>query len=99
MNDTKLADLAVSILSQLPTPKVEAFYWVAITFSQTLGAALGDWVADDTPLGFLGGHPLWRGPRGCCRPLFLDRRLARLVILGGLHPHPTAWRHGRRFSR
>jgi hypothetical protein len=25
MNDTKLADLAVSILSQLPTPKVEAF--------------------------------------------------------------------------
>ena len=30
------------------TPKVEAFYWVAITFSQTLGTALGDWVADST---------------------------------------------------
>src|SRR6202040_2471682 len=28
------------------TPKVEAFYWVAITFSQTLGTALGDWMAD-----------------------------------------------------
>jgi uncharacterized membrane-anchored protein len=27
------------------TPKVEAFYWVAITFSQTLGTALGDWTA------------------------------------------------------
>src|SRR5580704_13890328 len=26
------------------TPKVEAFYWVAITFSQTLGTALGDWM-------------------------------------------------------
>jgi uncharacterized membrane-anchored protein len=25
---------------------VEAFYWVAITFSQTLGTALGDWTAD-----------------------------------------------------
>jgi uncharacterized membrane-anchored protein len=25
---------------------VEAFYWVAITFSQTLGTALGDWMAD-----------------------------------------------------
>ena len=27
------------------TPKVEAFYWAAITFSQTLGTAVGDWVA------------------------------------------------------
>jgi uncharacterized membrane-anchored protein len=37
------------------TPKVEAFYWVAITFSQTLGTALGDWTADDTGLGYDGG--------------------------------------------
>jgi uncharacterized membrane-anchored protein len=37
------------------TPKVEAFYWVAITFSQTLGTALGDWTADDTGLGYEGG--------------------------------------------
>src|SRR6202050_3380481 len=28
------------------TPKVEAFYWVAITFSQTLGTALGGWMGD-----------------------------------------------------
>ena len=27
------------------TPKVEAFYWATITFSQTLGTALGDWIA------------------------------------------------------
>ena len=27
------------------TPKVEAFYWTTITFSQTLGTALGDWMA------------------------------------------------------
>jgi uncharacterized membrane-anchored protein len=37
------------------TPKVEAFYWAAITFSQTLGTALGDWIADTTALGYLGG--------------------------------------------
>ena len=37
------------------TPKVEIFYWVTITFSQTLGTALGDWMADDTGLGFEGG--------------------------------------------
>jgi uncharacterized membrane-anchored protein len=37
------------------TPKVESFYWAAITFSQTLGTALGDWMADNTGLGYDGG--------------------------------------------
>jgi uncharacterized membrane-anchored protein len=37
------------------TPKVEAFYWAAITFSQTLGTALGDWMADTGGLGYEGG--------------------------------------------
>ena len=32
------------------SPKVEIFYWVTITFSQTLGTALGDGMADDTGL-------------------------------------------------
>jgi uncharacterized membrane-anchored protein len=36
------------------TPKVEVFYWLTITFSQTLGTALGDWVADLGP-GYSGG--------------------------------------------
>ncbi|HQT78908.1 MAG TPA: hypothetical protein PLD10_17790, partial [Rhodopila sp.] len=37
------------------TPKAEAFYWAAITFSQTLGTALGDWTADSGGLGYEGG--------------------------------------------
>jgi uncharacterized membrane-anchored protein len=37
------------------SPKVEMFYWAAITFSQTLGTALGDWMADSTGLGYEGG--------------------------------------------
>lgn len=37
------------------TPKVEIFYWATITFSQTLGTALGDWMADTSGLGYLGG--------------------------------------------
>jgi uncharacterized membrane-anchored protein len=37
------------------TPKIEAFYWAAITFSQTLGTALGDWLADNGGLGYEGG--------------------------------------------
>lgn len=36
------------------TPKAELFYWVTITFSQTLGTALGDWVAEAGP-GYQGG--------------------------------------------
>ncbi len=36
-------------------PQVEVFYWAAITLSQTLGTALGDWTADDTGLGYEGG--------------------------------------------
>ena len=41
-------------VNTVATPRVEIFYWVAILFSQTLGTALGDWVAD-TGLGFEGG--------------------------------------------
>ena len=36
-------------------PKTEMFYWASITFSQTLGTALGDWMADSTGLGYEGG--------------------------------------------
>jgi uncharacterized membrane-anchored protein len=42
-------------VNTVSTPKVEAFYWAAITFSQTLGTALGDWAADTGGLGYEGG--------------------------------------------
>ena len=35
-------------------PKTEAFYWLTIMFSQTLGTALGDWTADTQGLGYTG---------------------------------------------
>lgn len=37
----------------------EMFYWLTITFSQTLGTALGDWAADTGGLGYLGGATLF----------------------------------------
>jgi uncharacterized membrane-anchored protein len=46
-------------VATVATPKVESFYWTAITFSQTLGTALGDWIADDTLLGYKGGALLF----------------------------------------
>jgi len=45
---------SISVAS-VNTPRTEAFYWAAITLSQTLGTALGDWTADDTGLGYIGG--------------------------------------------
>ncbi|MGH9949948.1 MAG: COG4705 family protein, partial [Pyrinomonadaceae bacterium] len=41
-------------VSSITTPKAEMFYWGTIMFSQTLGTALGDWVADDSGFGYLG---------------------------------------------
>jgi uncharacterized membrane-anchored protein len=47
-----LGSISVDTVS---TPKVEVFYWTAITLSQTLGTALGDWTADSMGLGYEGG--------------------------------------------
>src|SRR4051794_4400322 len=45
-------------INTVATPRAESFYWVTITFSQTLGTALGDWVADAGP-GYSGGALLF----------------------------------------
>jgi len=39
-------------VNTVSTPNVEAFYWATITFSQTLGTALGDWLADTRGFGY-----------------------------------------------
>jgi len=41
-------------VSDVASPKAEIFYWLTITFSQTLGTALGDWTADTANLGYVG---------------------------------------------
>ncbi len=45
------AEGTISVES-VKTPRVEIFYWTAIMFSQTLGTALGDWMADTNGLGY-----------------------------------------------
>ncbi len=42
-------------VTNVNTPKVELLYWTAILFSNTLGTALGDFLADTSGLGFAGG--------------------------------------------
>src|SRR6058998_1448308 len=41
-------------VNSITGPREETFYWITITFSQTLGTALGDWIAD-AGLGYSGG--------------------------------------------
>lgn len=48
-------------VENIATPRAETFYWIAILFSNTLGTAAGDFLADDTGLGFLGGAALISG--------------------------------------
>jgi len=42
-------------VNTVTSPRIEMFYWATILFSQTLGTALGDWMADTTGLGYEGG--------------------------------------------
>ncbi|MFX4978848.1 hypothetical protein ABTC37_19445, partial [Acinetobacter baumannii] len=39
-------------VKSIQSAKSEAFYWLTIMFSQTLGTALGDWTADTQGLGY-----------------------------------------------
>lgn len=50
----RLSEKSLSV-DAITTRRGELFYWTAILFSNTLGTALGDYLADDSGLGFGGG--------------------------------------------
>ena len=50
----KLSEKSLSVTT-ITNKRTETFYWTAILFSNTLGTALGDYLADDSGLGFAGG--------------------------------------------
>jgi uncharacterized membrane-anchored protein len=51
---------SISVLD-VASPRSEIFYWLTITFSQTLGTALGDWTADTANLGYVGAAGIFGG--------------------------------------
>ena len=53
----RLTQKSLSV-DNIQTTRAELFYWIAILISNTLGTALGDYLADDSGLGFLGGAVL-----------------------------------------
>jgi uncharacterized membrane-anchored protein len=62
------------------TPKVEAFYWAAITFSQTLGTALGDWMADTGGLGYEGGALVFAAGLAVITGLYFWSNVSRVLL-------------------
>jgi uncharacterized membrane-anchored protein len=60
-------------------PKAEAFYWATILFSNTLGTALGDWVADSGP-GYEGGALIFSGAIALVALAYFFTKASRTVL-------------------
>ena len=74
-----LAEGTVSVTT-VNTPRVELFYWVTITFSQTLGTALGDWIADTSGLGYLGGAAVFVAALALVAALYYATHVSRVLL-------------------
>lgn len=61
-------------------PKAELFYWLTITFSQTLGTALGDWTADTGGLGYLGAAAIFGAMLAALAALYFWTKASRVFL-------------------
>jgi uncharacterized membrane-anchored protein len=69
----------VSVAS-ISTPKAEAFYWVTIMFSQTLGTALGDWTADTAGMGYTGGALVFSGLLALIATAYYKTKISHTIL-------------------
>ncbi len=60
--------------------RAEVFYWVTITFSQTLGTALGDWTADTGGLGYGGAALIFAGGLAVLAVLYYASAVNRVAL-------------------
>jgi uncharacterized membrane-anchored protein len=67
-------------VNTVSTAKTEAFYWATITFSQTLGTALGDWLADDGGLGYEGGALVFAASLAVVAALYYSTSVSRVTL-------------------
>ena len=68
------------VSSVVSTPREEMFYWITITFSQTLGTALGDWMADTGGLGYEGGALVFGAGLALVAALYLWTNMSRVSL-------------------
>ncbi|RZG48698.1 COG4705 family protein [Acinetobacter wuhouensis] len=69
-----------SISPHIQQPRAELFYWITITFSQTLGTALGDWSSDTAGLGYTGGIMLYVVLLLIVIGLYLFTKTSRVIL-------------------
>ncbi|MBC7661577.1 MAG: hypothetical protein H7249_17915 [Chitinophagaceae bacterium] len=67
-------------VSHIHSRKAEIFYWMTILFSNTLGTAAGDFLADDSGLGFLGGWMLVTGILAVVILLYFTTKTPRILL-------------------
>src|SRR5438309_8395918 len=66
-------------VNSITGPREETFYWITITFSQTLGTALGDWIAD-AGLGYSGGALVFGAGLIVLAVLYFATRVSRVLL-------------------
>ena len=66
-------------VNSITGPREETFYWVTITFSQTLGTALGDWIAD-AGLGYSGGALVFGAGLAILAIFYFTTRMNRVAL-------------------
>ena len=69
-----------TISPHIQQPRAELFYWITITFSQTLGTALGDWSSDTAGLGYTGGIVLFTVLLLIVIALYLFTKTSRVML-------------------
>ena len=67
-------------VNTITTRKAEAFYWAAITLSQTLGTALGDWMADSGDMGYGGAALIFLAALAVVAALYFWSSVSRVAL-------------------
>ena len=70
---------SVSVVD-VSSPRSELFYWLTITFSQTLGTALGDWTADTVNMGYLGAAAVFGGLLALVAAAYFLTKISRTTL-------------------
>lgn len=66
--------------ANITSRKVEIFYWLTILLSNTLGTALGDFLADDSGLGFEGGALVFGSILIVIAGLYFKTKISRSLL-------------------
>lgn len=67
-------------VDSISSPRSEMFYWLTIMFSQTLGTALGDWVADTPGLGYSGAAMIFGAVLALIAVLYFATSISRTTL-------------------